>query len=142
MLASAIDVPRAQDARETAAEVVGLLHPALHDGARSVLAGLQIRLELSSATELIVARIESACPELVLIDTDLVGCPDELCRFARSLRSDVKVLGLSYYWSDREEALRSCVDAILHKPARDAEWCPALRRFGIRDVTNREAPVP
>jgi hypothetical protein len=32
----------------------------------------------------------------------------------------------------RGEALRACVDAILHKPARDADWRSTLRRFGLR----------
>ena len=116
---------------------IGLVSPAMHGDVRRAIAGLHMQLDISPATELVVARLESACPELLLIDTDLLGCPIDLCRFARSLRPDLKVFGLAYYWSEREEGLNACVDAILHKPAREAEWKTVLRRFGVRDVTNQ-----
>ena len=115
-------------------EAIGLMPPALHLEVRRAIAGLHVQLELSDTAELVVARLEGDCPDIVLIDTDLLGCPSDLCRFARSLRPDVKVMGLAYYWSEREEALRLCADAILHKPARDAEWKAVLRRFGVLDV--------
>jgi len=134
MVALAVDLTL-MDALETGPlEAIGLIPPALHPEVRRAIAGLHVQLDLSDTAELVVARLESACPELLFIDTDLLGCPVDLCRFARSLRPDVKVFGLAYYWSEREEALRACADAILHKPARDAEWKAVLRRFGVPDV--------
>lgn len=115
-------------------EAVGLVLPALHPEVRRALAGLHVHLELSATAELVVARLESDCPQLLLVDTDLLGCPADLCTFARSLRPDVKVFGLAYYWSEHEDTLRACADALLHKPARDAEWRAVLRRFGVQDV--------
>jgi DNA-binding response OmpR family regulator len=95
---------------------------------------LHIELDLWGATELVVARLESARPALLLIDTDLLGCPVDLCTFARSLQPGVKVFGLVNHWSEREEGLHACADGFLHKPARDAEWKAVLRRFGVRDA--------
>lgn len=115
-------------------EAVGLIPAALHPEVRRAIAGLHVHLDLSGATELVVARIESDCPAILLVDADLLGCPEDVCRFARSLRPDVRVFGLAYYWSEREEALLMCADAILHKPARNAEWKTVLRRFGVPDV--------
>jgi len=133
MIALAVD--RTLDTLETGPlEAIGLIAPALHADVRRAIAGLHVQLDLSDTTELVVARLESACPELLLIDTDLLGCPVDLCRFARSVRPDVKVFGLVDHWSEREEGLRMCADAILHKPARHAEWKAVLRRFGVRDV--------
>ncbi len=133
MVALAID-PEPGDASRKPLEAIGLVSPAMHADVRRAIAGLHVTLDLSESTEIVVARIESTCPELLIIDTDLLGCPEDLCRFAHSLRPDVKVFGLAYYWSEREQGLRNCADAILHKPARGAEWKPVLRRFGVRDV--------
>lgn len=137
MVALAIGPAQTDMSKTAPIKAIGLIAPALHPDVRRAIAGLHVQLDLSEATELVVARLESACPELLLIDTDLLGCPADLCRFARSLRPDVKVFGLAYYWSEREEALYACADAILHKPAREAEWKTVLRRFGVRDVTNQ-----
>ncbi len=117
-------------------DAVGLIPAALHPEVRRAIAGLHVKIDLSGATELVVARIESDCPAILLVDADLLGCPEDVCRFARSLRPDVKVFALAYYWSEREEGLRACTDAILHKPARAIEWKPVLRRFGVPDVNH------
>jgi DNA-binding response OmpR family regulator len=134
MVALAVDRTPMDMSETGRLEAIGLIPPALHPDVRRAIAGLHMRLDLSGTTEIVVARLESSCPELLLIDTDLVGCPVDLCRFARSVRPDVKVFGLVDHWSEREEGLRMCADAILHKPARDAEWKAVLRRFGVRDV--------
>jgi hypothetical protein len=86
---------------------------------------------MSDAAGLVVARIESSCPPFVLVDTELLGCPADLCCFARSLRPDVKVFAVVNFWSEREDALHKCVDALLHKPPRRREWEVVLRRFGV-----------
>ena len=112
-------------------EALGLVAVDLQPSVRDAMAGFNVRLELSDATDVVVTRIETSCPGILLIDTDLLGCPADLCRFARSLRSDVKVITLAYFWSDREEALRACADAVLHKPPRRADWQAPLTRLGV-----------
>jgi hypothetical protein len=72
--------------------------------------------------ELVSAHVESSCPEILIIDTDLLGLPDDLCRMARSLRPDVVTVALVNHWSEREERLTGVVDAVLHKPPRREEW--------------------
>jgi hypothetical protein len=116
-------------------ELVGLVSVSLHRDIRRVTADLRIVVELSDAVDLVTARIERRCPEIVLVDTDLVGRPDGLCRLARSLRPDVRFVALSCLWSEREETLRSCADAIVHKPMRDGEWRDLFGRLGAIDAT-------
>lgn len=125
-----------------AVTVVGLMGRELHPQVHRALQGLRLTLELSDARSLVVARIESACPEIVLVDTDLVGCLTDLCRFARSLRYDVRVVGVACYWSEREEALQDCADAIVHKPPRDSEWGTVLRSLGVLDVNLDQERTP
>ena len=67
-------------------------------------------------------RIESACPAIVIIDTELLSMPGEHCAIARSLRPDVLTVALVNHWSEREERLHGAVDAVLHKPPRIEEW--------------------
>ena len=99
------------------------------------MAGFNVRLELSDATDVVVARIETSCPRILLIDTDLLGRPADLCWFARSLRPDLTFVGMAYFWSEREEALRACADAVLHKPPRRREWQVTLTRLGVPPLT-------
>ena len=112
-------------------EALGLIARDLQPAVRAAMTDFDVRLDISDVTDLVVARIESGCPPLLLIDTELLGCPVDLCRFARSLRPDVIVLGLAYFWSEREGALRTCADAVLHKPPRRADWQATLTRCGI-----------
>lgn len=116
-------------------ELVGLVSVPLHRDIRRVTADLRIRVELSDAVGLVAARIESRCPEIVLVDADLLGCPEDLCRLARSLRPNVQFVALSCCWSEREETLRACADAIVHKPIRDGEWRDLFGRFSVIDAT-------
>ena len=123
-------------------ELLGLVSVSLHRDIRRVTAGLRIRVELSDAVGLVAARIESRCPEIVLVDTDLVGCPGGLCRLARSLRPEVQFVGLACSWSERETMLRECADVIVHKPIRDAEWTALFGRLGVVDITKAVAHTP
>jgi hypothetical protein len=112
-------------------ETLGLAPGALCAEIERVTVGFHLKLEWQADIALFVARVESGCPPLLLIDTDLVGCPGDLCRFARSLRPDVRIFGISCYWSERDEALLTCVDALLHKPPRRAQWEAVFDRAGI-----------
>ena len=131
MGATVLDCPRAASSE---AELVGLLPVALHPDVRRVAADLAVKLELSDAAGLVVARIASRCPEIVLVDSDLLGCPEALCRLSRSRRPDVTFVVLSCFWSDREEMLRACADAVVHKPVRDGEWRDLFGRLNVTDT--------
>lgn len=123
--------PSAKPAVLRPAEALGLIAAELQPAVREAMAGFRVRLEMSGAADLVVARIETSCPPFLLIDTELLGCPVDLCCFARSLRPDVKVFAVVCFWSEREEALRECADGLLHKPPRRREWEGALRRLGV-----------
>ena len=112
-------------------KALGLAAASLQAEVERLAGPYRVRFEWQPAVELFVAMVESGCPDLLLIDTDLLGCPDDLCKFARSLRPDVRVFGISCYWSERDEALRTCVDALLHKPPRRAQWEAMFDRAGI-----------
>jgi hypothetical protein len=117
------------------AELVGLVPVRLHPDLRRATAGLRLNLQLLDDVGLVVARIGICRPQIVLVDTDMLGCPKGLCRLARSLRPDVRFVALSCFWSEREEALRACADAIVHKPIRDREWRQLFGRLGATDAT-------
>jgi hypothetical protein len=88
-----------------------------------VLPGLALNVMLCTGhIDLLTAQVESACPQVLIIDTDLIAVPGDLRRFARSLRPDVQVVALVNHWSEREERLKDAVDAVLHKPPRRDEW--------------------
>ena len=93
----------------------------------TLLAWLRIDLTFVSRVDLLSDWVESNCPEVVMIDTDLLGLPADLCVMARSLRPDVLTVALVNHWSEREERLHNAVDAVLHKPPRPEEW---KRLFG------------
>jgi hypothetical protein len=116
-------------------ELVGLVPAPLHPDVRRAVEGLRFNLELLDDARLVAARIESGCPEIVLVDADVLGCPEALCRLSRSVRRDVKFVVLSCFWSEREEMLRACADAIVHKPVRDGEWRDLFGRLNVIDTT-------
>lgn len=92
-----------------------------------LLESLCLDITFVTRVDLLSTCVESNCPEILIIDTDLLGLPDELCRMARSLRPDVVMVALVNRWSEREERLQGVVDVVLHKPPRREEW---QRLFG------------
>jgi DNA-binding response OmpR family regulator len=127
---------RGAEVTSRALQALGLIQCDLQPQVRLAMREFNVRLDMSESTALVVTRVETRCPDLLLIDTDLLGCPGDLCRFARSLRPDVKVLALACYWSDREEGLRGCADALLHKPPRQPEWEGVLQQLGVPAVAS------
>jgi hypothetical protein len=132
MSASVLDRARVASAP---AELVGLVPVRIHPDVRRATAGLRLNLELLDDVGLVVARIGICCPEIVLVDADMLDCPEGLCRLARSLRPDVRCVALSCFWSEREETLRACADAVVHKPIRDGEWRDLFGCLGAIDAT-------
>jgi hypothetical protein len=94
--------------------------------------GLNLTLEFTPLSGQLMARIESACPDIVILDLDITPRPDDLARFARSLRPDVRIVSVEWYWSERD--LAAFADAVVHKPARRDEWFPALARLALSFV--------
>lgn len=88
---------------------------------------LSLDITFVARVDLLSAQVETSCPQVLIIDTDLLGLPEELCRMARSLRPDVLTVALVNHWSEREDRLAGVVDAVLHKPPRWDEW---QRLFG------------
>jgi hypothetical protein len=86
-----------------------------------LLPSLSLDVAFVARIDLFSAQVETACPEVLIIDTDLLALPGDLCRLARSLRPDVVTVALVNHWSEREERLTGVVDAVLHKPPRRLE---------------------
>ena len=125
---------RAGDSRRAARATptaLALAPPELHGEMARACQGLALKLECTAATDLFVSRIESGCPPLLLVDADLMGWPADLCKFARSLRPDVKVLALTCQWSEHDGALTQLVDGILHKPPRRSQWEGVFEQMGV-----------
>lgn len=102
---------------------------ALERDIRRSLQGLNVKLEFMPASGLLIARIESDCPQIVILDLDISPQPDDLARFARSLRPDVRIVSAQWYWADREAPVFA--DAVVHKPPRRDEWFPAIARMEL-----------
>src|SRR3989304_3752289 len=103
---------RAGDSRRAARATptaLALARPELHGGMARACRGLAVKVECPAATDLFVSRIESGCPPFLLVDADIMGWPADLCKFARSLRPDVKVLALTCQWSEHDDALTQLV---------------------------------
>jgi len=96
---------------------------------RQAIRGLSVRIEFTEQSGLVVARIESGCPGIVMLDMDLTPRPGEMLAFARSLRGDVRVVVVTYWWCDRPTPVSA--DAVLHKPVRRDEWFPAMARLEL-----------
>lgn len=74
-----------------------------------------------------VVRIEADCPRVVVVDSDWARDAEVILRFARSLRADTFLIGVTYFWSDRDEILQPLADIVLHKPLRRSECTRVLR---------------
>jgi hypothetical protein len=124
-----------------APNALALMPPSFERDLRRLTREFGLNLEFSSTAEIATARIEASCPELVLVDCDLLGRVEDLFRFARSLRPDVWLIGVTYYWSEREENLRGLADGLIHKPPRGDEWRRAVLASGLstlqRQVSTR-----
>jgi hypothetical protein len=95
---------------------------------RAAVSGLRLQAEFVAAPGVLLARVEAGCPAIVIVDMDLLSRVDDLTRFARSLRPDVHLIGMSWWRSDHER-LAEGMDLVLHKPIRRDEWFPALGRL-------------
>jgi hypothetical protein len=100
---------------------------------RRALQGLNVNLEFTPTSGLLIARIESACPQILILDLDISPRPGDLARFARSLRPDVRIVSAQWYWADRDAP--TFADAVVHKPPRRDEWFPMIARVELSIAT-------
>lgn len=113
--------------RSAGVRAVALVTDRAREDIRHLLPSFCAEILFEVRVDVFVARVESSCPEILIIDTDLLALPGDLCRIARSLRPDVVTVALVNHWSEREERLPGVVDVVLHKPPRREEW---LQLFG------------
>ena len=83
---------------------------------------LGLLLEIADDVESLVHRIETDCPAVVVVDADGLPGVAELFQFARSLRADAVLVGITCFWSEKDHGIRRFADAIIHKPLRGDEW--------------------
>ena len=133
--------PSQASAPGAALDALALLHAQLRAPVERLTARLAWTLEFVESPASLAARVETRCPHILLVDTDLVGAFEELAGFACSLRPDVRLLAVTCYWSDRDDSVRGCADAILHKPVRRNEWERVFDRIGIPRIGGADAPV-
>jgi DNA-binding response OmpR family regulator len=135
--------PPVRDAAPVRLLRVAALVPApLAASVQRAMAGFHVRLEFSRDLRLFVNLIESGPPDVIVVDADLADSRGDLIRFARSLKPAIRVVGVLYYWSDREPGLREQADALVHKPPRIEEWHASLRRLALPERLPTRAPAP
>jgi hypothetical protein len=111
--------PLAPPARHRA---VALVTDRARGDIRRLLPSYSAEIQFEARVDVFAARVETSCPQILIIDTDVLALPRDLCLMARSLRPDVVTAALVNHWSEREERLVGVVDAVLHKPPRREEW--------------------
>lgn len=103
-------------------QAVALASPRAREEIERLLPLLNLDVIFVGRVDLLSARVETACPEIIIIDTEVLALPGDLCHMARSMRHDVVIIALVSHWSEREERLKAVVDATLHRPPRRDEW--------------------
>lgn len=121
-------------ALQTIPHGLGLIDRNLQPRVARVASRFNVSLEMFESPANFVTVVESSWPDLMLIDSDIMGNPCEVCHVVRTRNPLVKVLIVAYFWSEREEALRCCADVILHRPVRNPEWSRAFDMCGIQSV--------
>lgn len=111
-------------------ETLGLVCVQLQPAIRRATERFDLELEFTSRVGLFVARIETSYPAVLLVDTELLGSLPELSSFAHSLRPDVKIFAVTWYWSEIDDRVSSAVDGVLHKPPRRTQWEAVLETLG------------
>jgi hypothetical protein len=106
--------------------IVALVGPGATAQLGSIGQTLCLDFEFLRGLSQLVARVESACPAIILADMDILGWPATLSALARSLRRDVFLIAMLHHWNDREESMHQWVDAVVHKPPRLHEWTALL----------------
>jgi len=120
-------------------EVLGLVCAHLEPAIRRATERFDLELEFTARVDMFVTRIESWHPAVLLVDTELFGSLPELSSFTRSLRPDVKIFAVTWYWSQIDDRVSAAVDGVLHKPPRRAQWEAVLEALGTRRIA---IPVP
>ena len=91
---------------------------------RRALDSLNFRLKFHTTSSTLLTEIEVNCPDVLILDLDRTPLPEDLAKFARSLRPNVTIAVAQWYWSDRH--ISDFADVVLHKPVRHDEWWDAV----------------
>ncbi len=121
--------------RTEAPLALGLVGHDLQRSIESVAAGFDIRLSMGEQSREFRESLERGSPDIVLIDSDVMTNPCEVCELVRSRNPFVKILIAACFWSEREQALQCCADVLVHKPVREAEWNHAFIALGVPERT-------
>jgi len=114
---------------------LGLVGHDLQGGVESVAAAFDTQLDMHEQPRAFLENVERCSPDLVLIDSDIMSNPQEVCELVRSRHALTKVLIVACYWSEREQALQCCADVIVHRPFRSLEWSRAFVACGLPERT-------
>jgi DNA-binding response OmpR family regulator len=114
---------------------LGLVGHDLQGGVESVAAAYDIRLDMHDQPQAFLENVGRCSPDLVLIDSDIINNPCEVCDLLKSRMPLTKVLIVTFFWSEREQALQCCADIIVHRPFRTREWRRAFVSCGLPERT-------
>lgn len=92
----------------------------------------EMRLDVHEDDRAFLDAIARDGPDLVVVDSDIMGHPCDLSDLVRNHNPQASFIVVAWFWSDREEALRDCADAVVHKPIRGSEWRRAFADCGVR----------
>lgn len=106
----------------TARVAVALVHPELAQAVGARVPELDVAIEYLADAGLFSARIESARPDLVAFEPNLVEPAGDLIAFTRSLWPQAAIFVVAHPWSERAEDLRPSVEGVLYKPPRADQW--------------------
>jgi DNA-binding response OmpR family regulator len=121
--------------RTDAPLALGLLGHDIQRSVASVAAVFDLQLSMDEQSQEFRESLERRSPDIVLIDSDVMTNPCDVCELARSRNPMVKILIAACFWSEREEALQCCADVVVHKPVRQAEWNHAFVMLGVSERT-------
>jgi hypothetical protein len=136
-----VEVPAAVTSHRTARVALALVHPELARAVGPGVPELDIAIEYLPDAGLFSARIESARPDLIAFEPEMVEPAGDLIAFTRSLWPEAAVFVVAHPWSERAEDLRAAVDGLLYKPPRTAQWRDVVAK-GLRLRPSPERGTP
>jgi len=130
----------ARERAQTAAKptALGLLGRDILPAVERLLGEFAVRGDLRADLALFLDGFEHQRPDLVLIDSDLMGYPCDVFKRVRERNPHAKAVFVACFWSEREAMFQDCADAVVHKPVRAAEW---RRAFAVCGLPRSRHPV-
>ena len=110
---------------------LGLIAHELQGDVARIAQKFDLRLSMYEDRKAFQVSVGRLLPDLVLIDSDIMGHPCEVCYLIHSLSPAPKLVIVACFWSEHEETLRDCADVLVHRPVRRTEWTRALADCGV-----------